>query len=377
MSQCDYYEVLGVARGASDDEIKKAYRQLALKYHPDRNPDDSEAENKFKEAAEAYDVLRDPEKRARYDQFGHAGVGNGGKYGQGFSSSEDVFSHFSDIFGDLFGFAGGATGGRSRGPRPQAGADLRYNLSISFQQAAKGDEIELRLPRRVPCEECNGTGAAPGTTPETCRHCNGTGQVRQSQGFFQLSIPCPVCRGEGKIITSPCPRCKGSGEQQHLRELKVKIPAGVDTGNRLRLRNEGELGVHGGPPGDLYVVITVEDDKTFQRQGQDIIVTREISFVQASLGDRIEIPTLDEPVEFEIPEGTQSGEVFSIAGKGLPYLGTNRTGDLLVEIRVLTPTNLSKKQEDLLREFARLDKEKPMAKVKKMARKLGKAMGMD
>ncbi|WP_164561934.1 molecular chaperone DnaJ [Nitratidesulfovibrio vulgaris] len=376
MSQRDYYEVLGVARDASEDDIKRAYRKLALQYHPDRNPDDPEAEQKFKEAAEAYDVLRDGEKRARYDRFGHAGVGNGGGFGQGFSSNEDIFAHFSDIFGDLFGFAG-AAGGRSRGPRPQAGSDLRYNLTISFRQAAKGDEVTLRLPKSVPCDECGGSGAAPGTRPETCRHCGGAGQIRQSQGFFQIAMPCPVCRGEGTVITSPCPKCKGSGQTQQVKELSVRIPAGVDTGNRLRLRGEGEPGIHGGPAGDLYVVISVEDDKTFRRQGQDLVVTREISFVQASLGDRIDVPTLDDDITLDIPAGTQSGEVFRLVDKGLPYLGHGHTGDLLVEIRVVTPTRLTKKQEELLREFALLDEEKPLEKVRKMARKIGKAMGMD
>ncbi len=372
MSQRDYYEVLGVARDASEDEIKKAYRKLAMQYHPDRNPDNREAEDKFKEAAEAYDVLRDADKRARYDQYGHAGM-NGG-YGQGFSSSEDVFSHFSDIFGDLFGFAGGAGGGRSRGPRPQAGNDLRYNLSISFRQAAKGDEVTLRLPRRVACTECGGTGAAKGTKAETCRHCNGQGQVRQSQGFFQIAIPCPVCRGEGKIISNPCPKCKGRGETQEMRELQVRIPAGVDTGNRLRLRGEGEAGSNGGPHGDLYVVITVEDDKTFRRQEQDLIVTQEITFIQAALGDRIDVPTLEDNVALEIPAGTQSGKVFRIADKGLPYLGHDYVGDLLVEVIVVTPTNLSSKQEELLREFARLDDEKISSKAKKFGKKLGRKM---
>ncbi|MFI3272247.1 MAG: molecular chaperone DnaJ [Pseudomonadota bacterium] len=382
MSQRDYYEVLGVGRDASDDEIKKAYRKLAMQYHPDRNPDNAEAEDKFKEAAEAYDVLRDADKRARYNQFGHAGVGNGG-YGQGFSSSDDVFSHFSDIFGDLFGFAGGAGGarGHSRGPRPQAGNDLRYNLSISFRQAAKGDEVTLRLPRRVTCTECEGTGAAKGSKVETCRHCNGQGQVRQSQGFFQIAVPCPVCRGEGKIIASPCPKCKGRGETQEMRELQVRIPAGVDNGNRLRLRGEGEPGIHGGPHGDLYVVISVDDDKNFRRQEQDLIVTREITFVQAALGDRIEVPTLDDDVELDIPAGTQSGKVVRIADKGLPYLGHDYTGDLLVEITVLTPTSLSAKQEELLREFARLDDDKLSSKAKKFGKTLGKkfskAMGKD
>jgi molecular chaperone DnaJ len=374
MSQRDYYEVLGVGRDAAEDEIKRQYRKLALQYHPDRNPDNPEAEQKFKEAAEAYDVLRDADKRARYDRFGHAGLnGNGG--GHGFANAEDVFAHFSDIFGDLFGFATGSS--RMRGPRPQAGADLRYNLSISFRQAAKGDEVTLRLPKKAACDECGGSGAAPGTRPETCRHCGGSGQIRQSQGFFQIAVPCPVCRGEGQVIPTPCPKCKGAGILQQVRELSVRIPAGVDTGNRLRLRGEGEPGLHGGPPGDLYVVVNVEQDKTFRRQGQDLVITHEISFVQAALGDRIEVPTLDDPVTLEIPRGTQGGEVFRLTDQGLPYLGHHQKGDLLVEVRVLTPTSLSKKQEELLREFAKLEEGKPFEKVKKVARKIGKAMGME
>lgn len=372
MSQTCYYEILEVNREASDDEIKKSYRRLAMKYHPDRNPDNPEAEQKFKDAAEAYDVLRDPEKRARYDRFGHAGVQNGAGAG-GFGNSEDIFSHFSDIFGDLFGFGSGSMGG----PRPMAGADLRYNLNISFNQAARGDEVLLKLPKRVVCTECSGTGAAPGTKPESCRHCNGTGQVRRSQGFFQVAMPCPICHGEGQIITKPCPKCKGEGITTETRELSVRIPAGVDNGTRLRVRGEGEPGVNGGPAGDLYVVINVEADKTFRRQGQDLVLSQQISFVQAALGHKLEVPSLDGPVSLEIPKGIQSGTVLRIAGKGMPYLGQNRSGDLLIEVKVLTPTRLSEKQEELLREFETLADEGPIDKVKNMAKKFGKAIGLD
>ncbi len=372
-TQRDYYEILEVERTASGDEIKRAYRQMALRYHPDRNPGDADAERRFKEAAEAYEVLRDADKRARYDRFGHAGV-NGGGFG-GFSSNEDIFSHFSDIFGDLFGFSMG--GARSRASRAQAGADLRYNLSISLRQAAKGDEITLKIPKKVSCAECGGSGAAAGSGPEPCRHCGGAGQVRHSQGFFQIAMPCPACNGAGQVIKNPCPRCKGAGRVQDMRELSVRVPPGVDTGNRLRLRGEGEPGAFGGPPGDLYVVIQVEDDKVFQRDGAHLLLTWEISMVQASLGDRIQVPGLDEPLDMDIPKGTQSGEVFRLSGAGLPVVNSGRKGDLLVEIKVLTPTRLSARQEDLLREFEAAEEDKPLNKAKKVFKKVGKAMGLD
>jgi molecular chaperone DnaJ len=366
MNRRCYYEVLEISREASEEEIKRAYRKLAMQYHPDRNPDDPEAERKFKEAAEAYDVLRDSERRARYDRFGHAGVQNGGM--GGFGSTEDIFVHFSDIFGDLFGFAA-ARGG----PRPMPGADLRYNLSIPFEQAARGAEIPLKLPRRTTCGECGGTGAAPGTRAETCRQCGGSGQIRRSQGFFQIAVSCPACRGEGKVIAVPCPRCKGEGALPQMREITVRVPAGVDNGTRLRLRGEGESGVHGGPPGDLYVIISVEADGTFRRQGQDLIHSCVISFPQASLGTRLDVPSLDGPVTLEIPKGTQSGTVLRLNGKGLPYLGQARRGDLLVEVIVRTPARLNERQKELLEEFERLSREEsPLDKVRKAAKKMFK-----
>ena len=367
--ELDYYEVLGVDLDAETDAIKRAYRKLALKYHPDHNPGDAEAERKFKEAAEAYDVLRDPEKRARYDRFGRAGVQGGAG---GFGSTEDIFAHFSDIFGDLFGFSATA-----RGPRPTVGADLRYNLNISFAQAAKGDEITLSLPKHVVCAECRGSGAAPGSKAETCRHCGGSGQVRRTQGFFQIAMPCPVCHGSGRVIVKPCPRCKGEGVVTDTRELVVRVPAGVDTGTRLRVRGEGEPGEHGGPPGDLYVVLTVEADKRWRREGQDLLYTQEIGFVEAALGHRVDVPGLDGPLPLEIPRGVQSGTLLRLAGEGMPYPGRQARGDLLVEVRVLTPTRLSKEQEDLLRQFAAAGEKTPLAKVKKAAKKIGKAMGLD
>ncbi|HDQ39548.1 MAG TPA: molecular chaperone DnaJ [Desulfonatronum sp.] len=363
----DYYEVLGVSRDAADEEIKKAYRRLAMKFHPDRNPDDPQAETRFKEASEAYEVLRDPTKRAQYDQFGHEGL-NGTGF-QGFRSTDDIFSTFSDVFGEFFGF-----GSASRGPRPQAGADLRYNLTISFRDAAKGKELELRIPRNEKCAECSGTGAARGTRPETCRQCGGRGQVHQTQGFFRITVTCPVCQGQGEIIATPCASCHGRGIVRTTRELKVRIPAGVDNGSRLRLRGEGEPGIYGGPAGDLYVVVHVEEDDVFRRQGQHLVVTKEISFVDAALGARIEVPTLDDPVPMDIPKGTQSGHVFQVNGLGLPHLGSTHRGDLLVEVQVKIPTRLTKQQEELLREFARLEEDRPLKKVKRFFGKAKEAV---
>jgi molecular chaperone DnaJ len=363
MSKRDFYEVLGVSKTASEDELKRAYRKLAFEFHPDRNQDDPDAEQKFKEAAEAYDVLRDAEKRRRYDTFGHDGL-NGG--GQGFNSSEDIFGAFSDIFGEVFGFAGAGRGG---GRRAQAGMDLRYNLRINFRQAAKGDEVTLKIPMNVPCDTCKGTGAEPGTEMSDCRQCRGTGSVQQAQGFFRISVTCPSCHGRGKIISKFCSACRGAGLTSQTRELKVRIPAGVDDGSRLRLRGEGEAGVNGGPHGDLYVVISVEPDKIFDRQDQNLILRRSISFVQAALGDKLEIPTLDDPITVDIPKGTQGGEVFQLRGMGLPHPGGGRKGDLLIEVKVETPTGLSVKQEELLREFARLEEEKPLKKAKNFFKK--------
>ncbi|MDY7002044.1 MAG: molecular chaperone DnaJ, partial [Thermodesulfobacteriota bacterium] len=370
MSRRDYYEVLGTSRDAGEQEIKRAYRKLAFKYHPDRNPGDPEAEASFKEAAEAYEVLRDPEKRSRYDRFGFEGLAGNGF--QGFSGTDDIFSTFSDIFGEFFGFGGA----RGRGPRPQPGVDLRYDLRISFHEAAKGANITIKIPRKATCPECGGSGAESGTGPETCRQCGGTGQVSQSQGFFRIAVTCPVCRGRGTIIANPCAKCGGVGVVRETKELSVRIPAGVDNGSRLRLRGEGEPGQYGGSHGDLYVVIYVDEDETFRRQGQDLITTVEISFVQAALGHKLKVPTLDKPASVTVPRGTQSGEVFQLKGLGLPYLGGTHKGDLLVEVIVKTPLRPSKKQEELLREFARLEEEKPLKKVKNFFKKArDKAMG--
>lgn len=371
MAKRDYYEILGVAVDASQGEIKSSYRKLAFKYHPDRNQDDPDAESKFKEAAEAYEILGNDEKRQTYDRFGHEGVSGNGF--SGFSSNEDIFGAFSDIFGEVFGFS---TGGRGAANRPMAGSDLRYNLDISFCEAAKGAEVEIEIPVEAPCDTCDGTGAAPGTKPETCSQCGGSGTMQQAQGFFRVSVTCPQCRGAGQMISDPCPDCMGRGAVIKEKELKVRIPAGVDNNSRLRLRGEGEAGVNGGPPGDLYVVIRVEPDSVFERQGQNLIISREISFVEAALGHRMEVPTLDDPVNLDIVKGTQSGEVFRLRGLGLPHLGSAHKGDLLVEIRVKTPSSLNARQEELLQEFAEIEEGKLKNKAKGFFKKAkDKVMG--
>ena len=367
----DYYEVLQVSRSASAAQIKQAYRKLAMKYHPDRNPDDAEAEAKFKEAAEAYEVLSNPEKKARYDRFGHAGV-NSGSQGGGFGSAEDIFSHFSDIFGDLFGF-----GSSSNFNRPEQGMDLRYNLTISFAQAAYGAEIELTLPKHEVCSDCHGSGAAKGASIETCRYCGGSGQVRRNQGFFQIAMPCTHCQGKGQVITKPCPRCKGDGIVEERKQIMVRVPAGVDTGTRLRIRHEGEPGRNGGPNGDLYVILDVEPDSRWKREGANLRYLQTITFPQAALGHKTEIPGLDGQLSISVPKGTQSGTVLRLQGQGLPFPGRKERGDMLVEIKVQTPTHLNARQEELLKEFEAAEDEGTFAKVKKAARKIGKAMGID
>ncbi len=376
MSQSDYYEVLGVSREASEEEIKKAYRGLAMQYHPDRNPDNPEAEHKFKQAAEAYEILRDEEKRGMYDRYGHAGV-SGAAGGHHFGNNEDIFSHFSDIFGDLFGFSGmgGTSSGASSASRPQAGASLRYNHKLSFRQAAKGDTIKITIPRREHCPDCSGSGAKPGTSPEHCHQCDGSGQTIRRQGFFHLAVPCQHCQGRGKIIATRCPRCVGHGHVDQNRELSVKIPAGVDTGARLRLRGEGESGLNGGPNGDLFVDLYVDEDHIFDRNGQDLILSHEIDFVHASLGATVNIPTLNEETSLEIPKGTQSGAMLRLSGLGLPHPNSQRKGDLLVQVNVRTPTSLSKRQEELLKEFHALEQNKPSHKLKKIIKTAGKAAG--
>ncbi len=358
----DYYEVLGVSRNASADELKKAYRKLTFQYHPDRNPGDKEAEEKFKEAAEAYNVLRDENKRAMYDRYGFEGVGQN----QGFDSTSDIFSHFEDLFDNFFG--GGGGGGRGGAMQ---GSDLRYNLTISFDQAARGDEVKLALPRHEKCEVCNGTGAAPGTRPEVCPKCQGRGSIRQTQGFFSIATPCPSCGGSGEYLPHPCTKCRGEGFVKTTKDLYVRVPAGVDSGTRLRIHGEGEPGINGGPNGDLYVVITVEKSKVFERQGQNLLYTAEVSFVQAALGCRITVPGLDGEVPLDIPRGIQSGSILRIRDKGMPYIGRSQHGDLLVDVKVLTPVKLDDKQIQMLKDFDEYSKSRQQSLFSKAKKAMG------
>ncbi len=348
----DYYEILGVETNASEDEIKKSYRKLAMQFHPDRNPGNKEAEEQFKEAAEAYEVLSDPEKRDIYGRYGHEGL-NGAGY-RGFSGFEDIFSSFGDIFGDVFGFNTGRSRTRS-GAR--AGADLRYDLEVSFMDAALGSTTEINLQKQTLCATCRGSGCAPGTSPQLCSRCQGRGQVTQSSGFFSISSTCPQCRGQGGIITTPCPECSGAGRVRVEKTVQLKIPAGVETGSRLRLRGEGEEGEHGGPNGDLYVFIEVEKHDLFERNGDDIYSRVPITFVQAALGGTVEAPTLTGTEKLKIPRGTQPGRIFRLKGKGIAHLRGYGHGDQLIETVVSVPTNLSKKQEELLKEFDKLSSE--------------------
>ena len=344
MSKRDYYEILEVSRTASDQEIKSSYRKLALKFHPDRNQGDKKAEEKFKEAAEAYAILSDSDKRARYDRFGHAGVGGS----QGFDPSQ--FTGFEDIFGglgDIFGFGGG---GRRAGP--QRGADLRYDLEIPFEQSAKGVETHIQIPRHEACETCKGNGAAPGTSPATCPQCRGSGQLRYQQGFFTVARTCGQCRGAGKVVTKPCPDCRGNGTIEQTRKLTVKIPAGIATGQRLRLSGEGEAGTLGGPPGDLYVVIFVREHEFFQRDGNNLHCTVPLAFTTLALGSEIKVPGIDGDESVKVPESTQTGTTFRLRGKGMPDVSGRGRGDLLVTVQAITPKKLSKEQKKLLEQLA-------------------------
>lgn len=342
----DYYEILGVPRDAPEADIKKAFRQLALKYHPDRNPEDKEAEEKFKEINEAYSCLSDPEKRAQYDRFGVAeGVGAGfGPFGTAFG---DIFE---DIFGDFFGTFTGR-----RRARPTKGNDLRYDLDITLMEAAFGTEKVIEIPRWENCTECGGTGSTPGKGPVTCTNCKGTGQVRFQQGFFSVSKTCGRCNGTGRIITDPCKACKGQGTIKKSKSMSIKIPAGVDTGSRLRIAREGEMGFHGGPPGDLYVILNVEEHPFFKREGTEIFCEVPISFPQAVLGTEIEVPTLDGTSKIKIPAGTPSGMIFHIRGRGMPKVGSHVRGDHIVRVYVDVPKKLTPRQRELLEEFARTD----------------------
>ena len=349
MAKRDLYEVLGVNRDASEDELKKAYRKLAMKFHPDRNPDNKEAEEKFKEGKEAYEILTDANKRAAYDRYGHEGVNpqmGGGAGGQGFDGFADAFG---DIFGDIFG-GGGGGGGRGRS-NVYRGADLRYNLEISLEEAARGAEKTIRIPAQEECEPCHGTGAKPGTQPKTCPTCGGAGQVRIQQGFFSIQQTCPKCHGSGRIIPEPCTSCGGAGRVKRQKTLEVKIPAGIDNGMRLRHGGQGEPGVNGGPAGDLYVEIHIKQHAVFQRDGDDLHCEMPISFTTAALGGEIEIPTLDGAANIRIPAETQSAKVFRLRGKGIRNVRSHAPGDLMVHVIVETPVKLTDRQKELLREF--------------------------
>ena len=351
MAKKDYYEVLGVNRDASEDELKKAYRKLAMKWHPDRNPDNPKAEEHFKEAKEAYEVLTDAQKRAAYNQFGHAGVdpsaGGAAGAGAGFGGFADAFG---DIFGDIFGGAGGGGGSRGRST-VYRGADLRYNLEITLEDAARGTETRIRIPAMEECETCKGSGAKPGTQPTSCTTCGGHGQVRMQQGFFSIQQTCPRCHGTGKMVASPCGTCSGNGRIKKQKTLAVKIPAGVDEGDRIRLSGEGEAGVNGGPSGDLYVVIQIKQHGVFTRDHNDLHCEMPISFTTAALGGEIEIPTLDGYAKIKIPAETQSGKVFRLRGKGIKGVRSTAHGDLLCHVIVETPVSLTSRQKELLQEF--------------------------
>ena len=346
MSKRDYYEVLGVKKDASASELKKAYRRVAMKFHPDRNPDNAEAEEKFKEASEAYEVLSDGQKKAAYDQYGHAGVdgssGMGGGHGFGGGNFSDIFG---DVFGDIFGGGGGGRGG------PARGADLRYTLDLSLEDAVKGTTVKIKIPTLVSCKVCDGSGAKPGTSPSVCTTCGGVGQVRMQQGFFSVQQTCPTCRGTGKTISDPCTACHGQGRVEETKTLSVKVPPGVDTGDRIRLGGEGEAGADGGPAGDLYVQVSVKEHEFFQRDGKNLYCEVPISIFDACLGGELEVPTLDGRVKLKVPSETQTGKLFRMRGKGVVPVRGSVAGDLLCRVIIETPVNLSKRQKELLEEL--------------------------
>jgi molecular chaperone DnaJ len=359
----DYYEVLGVERNATETDIKKAYRKVAIKFHPDKNPGNKEAEENFKEAAEAYEVLRDSKKRQIYDQYGHQGLEGAGF--SGFGGFEDIFSSFGDIFEDFFGFSsrGGAAG------RGRPGNDLRYDIRLEFMDAVFGTETEIDLEKMETCSKCEGSRCEPGTSPDVCNYCGGSGQATRSQGFFTVRTTCPSCRGQGKTISSPCSNCNGAGQIRARKKVSLKIPAGVDNGSRLRLNGEGEAGMDGGPPGDLYVFIHVKPHDYFTRENTHVISKVPISFIQAALGDEIEVKTLEGKETLKIPKGVQYGETFRFPGNGVPSLRNGRRGDQVIIIEIKTPTNLNKKQEALLSDFAKLESDKLSTKFKSFLKK--------
>ncbi len=354
MAKHDYYEVLGVNRDASDEEIKKAYRKLAMKWHPDRNPENPKAEERFKEAKEAYEILTDAQKRSTYDQFGHAGVdpaaAAGAGAGAGFQGFGDIFS---DIFGDIFG------GGRAGRSNVFRGADLRYNLEVPLEQAARGFETKIRIPTLAECATCHGSGAKPGTQPQTCTTCRGSGQVRISQGPFSIAQTCPRCHGSGRMVANPCPACAGAGRVKHQKTLSVRIPAGVDEGDRVRLSGEGESGVNGGPPGDLYVQVHLRPHPVFQRDHDDLHCEMPVSFATAALGGDIEIPTLDGSARIKVPAETQTGKTFRLRGKGIKGVRSQAAGDLFCHVVIETPVSLTERQRELLREFEAISQHDP------------------
>lgn len=353
MSKRDYYEILGVGRDAGQQEIKTAYRRLAVQHHPDKNAGNKEAEEKFKEGAEAYSILSDSEKRARYDRFGHAGVNAGAG---GFDP--DVFADFSDILGDFFGFGDVFGGTRRHSNRPQRGADLRYDLRISFNEAAFGVNTKLKIPRMEPCQNCEGSGADPGGGIEVCSTCKGQGSVRYQQGFFSISRACGHCHGQGKIIKIPCPECQGQGQEKKEKVLEIDIPAGVDEGSRLRISRAGETGSQGGPSGDLYVVISVEEHPFFVRQDNDIFCEIPVTFYQAALGADLSVPTLNKETEtIKIPSGTQSETLFRLKGRGISSVNGGRKGDQLVRVKVVIPKKLTKEQQELIERLAEISGE--------------------
>jgi molecular chaperone DnaJ len=345
MAKRDYYEVLGCGRDASEADLKKAYRRLAMKYHPDRNPDDAEAEAKFKEAKEAYEVLTDKDKRSAYDQFGHAGVDAGAGRPGGFGNAEAFSDIFGDVFGDIFG------GGRRTRSQVFRGADLRYELELGLEQAVAGDSVNIDVPTQVGCTRCDGKGAEPGTSPTPCRTCGGAGQVRAQQGFFSIQQTCPNCKGTGSTIETPCKDCAGRGRVRKVKTLAVKVPAGVDSGDRIRLAGEGEAGRNGGPPGDLYVDIAVRSHPIFEREGQNLRCEVPISFAAAALGSSVEVPTLDGQVMLKIPPETQSGRVFRLRGKGVRSVRASGVGDLFCRVQVETPVKLTDEQKEMLQNF--------------------------
>lgn len=353
MAKRDYYEILGVSKGVSGDELKKAFRKKAMQFHPDRNPDDPEAEVKFKEVGEAYDVLKDDQKRAAYDQYGHAAFEGGGP-GGGHPGGGFDFGSFSDVFEDLFGdFMGGGGGRRGGGNRAQRGADLRYNMEITLDEAFAGKDTTITVPSTAECGSCDGSGAEPGSSPEVCPTCHGHGKVRAQQGFFMVERTCNQCRGQGQVISSPCKSCDGVGRIEKEKTLSVKIPAGVEDGMRIRLAGEGEAGYRGGPAGDLYIFISIEEHDIFQRDGAMVYLSMPLPMTTAILGGEIEVPTIDgKRAKLKIPDGTQTHSQFRLRGKGMPEVSSQLVGDMIVEVRLETPVNLTKKQKQLVEEFA-------------------------